>query len=89
MENNKPFLAYLLLSVAFIILLFWQTIVSVGVNGNLKSGLKNRGGAVEQAQNTQKTLEAFVVDLLQLAEHNEGAKAIVEKYQIRKGSNAQ
>jgi hypothetical protein len=87
-ENNKPFLAYLILSAAFIILVIWQAVVSFGAHNQLQTALKSRTGVVDQAQLAQKNLESFVVDLLQLSETNAGAKEIVDKYQIRKGNGA-
>ncbi|MDR0533730.1 MAG: hypothetical protein LBH01_07230 [Verrucomicrobiales bacterium] len=87
-ENNKPFLAYLILSVAFIILVAWQVVVSFGAHSQLQTALKDRAGVVDKAQLAQKNLESFVVDLIKLSETNDGAKAIVDKYQIRKGNGA-
>jgi hypothetical protein len=85
-ENNKPFLAYLILSAAFIILVAWQVIASFGAHSQLQTALNERAGVVDKAQLAQKNLESFVVDLIKLSESNEGAKAIVDKYQIRKGN---
>ncbi|MDR1192448.1 MAG: hypothetical protein LBK60_12430 [Verrucomicrobiales bacterium] len=86
-DNIKPFLAYLVLAAAIVILVGWQIIVSVGAHSNLNNALKGRVDAVGRAETTQKSLESFVVDLIQLAERDAGAKEIVEKYQIRKGGN--
>ena len=85
MEDNKPFLAYMLLAVSFIALIGWQIIVEKGNSGRLTTNLKGRAEVVQRAEDTQRNLESFVVDLLTLAETNEGARAIVEKYQIRRG----
>jgi predicted negative regulator of RcsB-dependent stress response len=87
-ENNKPFLAFLILGVAFLILVGWQIIISVSAHSNLQTALKGRVDVVDKAQLAQKNLENFVVDLIKLSETNEGAKTIVDKYQIRKGANA-
>jgi hypothetical protein len=86
-EDSKPFLAYLILGAAFIILVGWQIIISVGAHSNLQTALKGRVDVVDRAQLAQKNLENFVVDLIKLSETNEGAKEVVEKYQIRKGNN--
>jgi hypothetical protein len=87
-SNDKPFYAYALLVVAIIILVAWQLILSFGAHSQLQTALQGRAQVADQAQVAQKNLENFVLDLVKLSETNEGAKAIVDKYQIRKGANA-
>ncbi|MDR1304451.1 MAG: hypothetical protein LBK76_04425 [Verrucomicrobiales bacterium] len=93
MEDNKSFfthlIAYFILAAAFVLLVGWQLIMSVGAHSNLQTALKARVEAVSKAQDAQRNLENFVNDLIELAKTNDGAKTIVDKYQIRKSGNTQ
>ena len=88
-SDNKPFFAFALLAGAIVLLVAWQVIVSFSAHSQLQAGLKARTEIVGKAELAQKNLESFVLDLVKLSETNEGAKAIVDKYQIKKGPNAQ
>jgi hypothetical protein len=88
MEDNKPFLAYLALAVAFIILAGWQAINGISSHSNLKAAYKQRIEVVDRAELAQKNLQNFVEDLIKLSETNEGAKTLVEKYQIHRTGDA-
>ena len=84
MNNNKLAIGVFCMGFAMVIFLAWQVVMAFQVNGNLSNASKNVTPVVGQAELAQKNLESFVVDLMQLAEHNEGAKAIVDKYQIKR-----
>jgi uncharacterized protein YoxC len=88
MSENKQFTGFALLALAFIVLLVSQVITSAQVHSGLSDANKNYSPVVGQAEKAQQNLESFVSDLLKLANTDEGARQIVEKYQIKQAPNA-
>jgi cell division protein FtsB len=70
------------------IVLAWQMVMSLQARSNLRAQFEQRKQLVEQSTRAQGSLEAFVNDLLTLAETDKDAKALVEKYQIRRNAPA-
>ena len=84
-ENNKPFIAYIILVFAVVIYAAVQLVIVAGDHGQLQNAMKSSMPVADNARMAQTNLESFVVDLIELAKTNEGARQIIEKYQIRKG----
>ncbi len=85
-QSSSSFLPVLLLNVALLILLTWQVVLSVQTRSNTKSMVEQRQQLVTQSTALQGNLERLVNDLLELAETDSDARAVVEKYQIRRNN---
>jgi hypothetical protein len=82
------FIPLVLLSVSIIVLLGWQVSVSSTQKGLIENAITRQGPSVTQAQQVQASVSKLVSDLLQAAQTDEGAKAIVVKYKIQQNGPA-
>lgn len=82
--------AIFLIAVALAVFLGWQIKQSLAARAVLQEAIEQRGVIVSEAQanqaRTAKQLEVFLTDLLALAETNPQAKALVDRYGIRRQS---
>jgi hypothetical protein len=90
--TNKPengaasfsaFLPLCLLSLSLVIILGWQMTVSVQQYIATIRMADQQGVMADQAAQTERKLQAMMTDLLQLANTDPEAKAIVTKYRIK------
>lgn len=77
-----------ILCLSLFLVLAWQTFMSLQARSNLRAQFEQRKQMVEQSTRAQANLETFVNDLLTLSETDKDAKAIVDKYQIRRNAPA-
>jgi hypothetical protein len=84
--------ALLCVTLALAVFLGWQVKQSLAARNALRQAVDQRSILVNEAQATQartaKQLEAFLSDLLVLAQNNPQAKAIVDRYGIRRNAPA-
>jgi hypothetical protein len=71
-----------------IVLLNWQIQNSTTQGTQLDSLITRQVPAVAQAQKVQDSVSKLVTDLLAASQTDAGAKAIVDKYQIKSNGNA-
>lgn len=87
-----PQVSLTLLSVTLTLFLFWQLSLTRDLKSNLEAANEARSIQIEESNQTQtKTsaqLEAFLNDLLELAETDPQAAALVQRYNIRRNANA-
>jgi hypothetical protein len=86
--RHNGFIPLTLLAVSFTILLGWQIFLSLQARANARAQFEQRKQLVDQSTKVQGGLEVLVNDLLTLAETDRDAKAIVDKYQIRRNPPA-
>lgn len=88
--NDEPqfdsFLPVTLVSLSLCILLGWQIFNALQTRKSWQAQYDQRKELVNQSAKVQGGLETMVNDLLTLAETDKDAKAIVEKYQIRRST---
>ncbi len=82
------FIPLVLLSISFIILLGWQVSVSSTQKNLMENAITRQEPAVNQSQQVQASVTKLVTDLLQAAQTDAGAKAIVDKYKIQQSAPA-
>ena len=82
------FIPLVLLSVSIIVLLGWQVSVSSTQKSAIENAITRQTPAVNQAQQVQGSVSKLVTDLLQAAQTDEGARAIVAKYKIQQNGAA-
>lgn len=82
------FLPLTLLASALLLVLSWQVFLSLQVRSNARAQFEQRKQLVEQSTKVQGGLENLVNDLLKLAETDKDAKAVVDKYGIRRNPPA-
>jgi len=81
------FVAIVILSTSMIVLLNWQIKISDTQHTQLDSLITRQVPAVTQAQKVQDGVSKLVNDLLIASQTDAGAKAIVDKYQIKSSGN--
>jgi len=82
------FIPLVLLCVSFIILLGWQVKMSSTQKDLMENTITRQEPAVNQSQQVQASVTKLVTDLLQAAQTDDGAKAIVTKYKIQQNAPA-
>ena len=82
------FIPLVLLSVSFIVLLGWQVKMSSTQKSQIENAITRQEPAVNQSQQVQASVTKLVTDLLQAAQTDEAAKAIVTKYKIQQNAPA-
>ncbi len=98
--TTRPAPSYLLpfslLAISFAVLLIYQIInlnkqhsAMQSTKTQLTTIIEQREALVKQSTDLQAKLQALAVDLLALAQTNEKAKAIVQKYNIQQNAPAQ
>ena len=89
-SSSNAFWPVTLLAVSLIAILIWQLVLGVQAKQNLQAqaALPQRKATIEQAKKVQTDLEKLVTDLLDAAQSDKDAQAIVEKYQIKRNENA-
>ena len=87
----SPLIPILLLATSLAAVLIWQiiTLSTAGKNirqasSQIDEAIEKRQPLVTQSGELQNKLQAMVVDLLELANTSEKAKAIVQKYNIQR-----
>ncbi len=84
--------AILMIALSLAVLLGWQINQSLSARGKLKQAVEQSTVLVSEAQanqaRTARQLEVFLSDLLTLAQTNPQAKAIVDRYGIRRNAPA-
>jgi hypothetical protein len=80
------FIPLVLLSVSFIILLGWQVKMSSTQKDLFENAITRQEPAVNQSQQVQASVTKLVSDLLQAAQTDDAAKAIVTKYKIQQNA---
>lgn len=92
-DNKFNQIAILLIAIALAVFLGWQIKQGLAARTVLKQAVEQRSILVTEAQanqaRTAKQLEIFLTDLLTLAETNPQAKAVVDRYGIRRNAPAQ
>jgi|GEM_PF-5589886 len=73
---------------ALTLFLGWQTFLSLEIRSNLNRSLKGRESLVGQSQQIQGSATQLLSDLIELADRNANAKAVVQKYGISRNPNA-
>jgi uncharacterized protein YoxC len=98
-EDTRPapslLVPFAILAISFAVLLIYQ-IVNVNkqhstmqeTKTQLAQAITQRDALVKQSGEVQAKFQAMLTDLLQLAQTNEKAKAIVQKYNIALNPNA-
>jgi hypothetical protein len=89
MNDSSPrsaFLPLTLVSASLLIILSWQIYLSLQTRSNARAQFEQRKQLVEQSTKVQGGLENLLNDLLTLAETDKDAKAVVDKYQIRRNA---
>jgi len=84
--DSKLFMPFALLAGALLLILLWQLYISVSVTNGLLNAINQSKAPVQQAQQVKSKLESIVLDLMELSKTDANAKAIVDKYQIRKNT---
>jgi hypothetical protein len=94
-ETNIPggfkldaFIPIVLLAASFILLLGWQISITNTQRGQLDSAITRQTPLATQSQKVQDGVSKLVSDLLTAAQTDPGAKAIVDKYQIKSAEAA-
>jgi uncharacterized protein YigA (DUF484 family) len=82
------FIPLVLLCVSFIILLGWQVKMSATQKNLMENAITRQEPAVNQSEQVQASVTKLVTDLLQAAQTDDGAKAIVTKYKIQQAAPA-
>jgi nitrogen fixation/metabolism regulation signal transduction histidine kinase len=77
------FIPLVILSISFIVLLGWQVNEASAQRTLLENALTRSQAAVTQAQQVQGTVSKLASDLLEAAQTDDTAKAIVNKYNIK------
>ncbi len=80
------FIPLVLLSASFIVLLFWQVKMSSTQKDLFENAITRQEAAVNQSQQVQASVTKLVTDLLQAAQTDDAAKAIVAKYKIQQNA---
>jgi hypothetical protein len=80
------FIPLVLLSVSFIILLAWQVKMSSTQKELFENAITRQEPAVNQSQQVQASVTKLVTDLLEAAQTDDTAKAIVTKYKIQQNA---
>ena len=82
------FVPLALLSISFIVLLGWQMSMSATQKSLMENAITRQEPAVTQSQQVQASVTKLVTDLLQAAQTDDRAKAIVAKYKIQQNGPA-
>ena len=77
------FIPLVILSISFIVLLGWQVKVTASQRTQLENMITRQQAAVTQAESVQGTVSKLATDLLEAAQTDDAAKAIVTKYRIQ------
>jgi hypothetical protein len=80
------FIPLVLLSASFIVLLCWQVKMSSTQKDLFENAITRQEAAVNQSQQVQASVTKLVTDLLQAAQTDDAAKAIVTKYKIQQNA---
>ena len=93
MENStspqtSPFIPLTLIGAAVIILMVWQLLLAWNTRSNLRTQFEQRKILVQQSEVVQGNVQSLISDLLNLAETDPQAKAIVTKYKIQRSAPA-
>lgn len=78
------FLPVTLVALSLIIILGWQIFNDLQTRSSWQAQYEQRKQLVDQSAKVQSGLEAMINDLLSLAETDNAAKAIIDKYQIKR-----
>ena len=79
----SPFWPICLLAASVLVFLIWQVVGAARQHESLVSLGRQQAALAGQAAQTETQLQSLMMDLLQLAEQDEEARAIVTKYNIR------
>ena len=82
------FIPIVILAISLIVLLGWQVSESSTQRTMLENALTRGQAAVTQAQQVQGTVSKLASDLLEAAQTDDTAKAIVNKYNIKQSNPA-
>jgi hypothetical protein len=82
------FIPLVILAISFIVLLGWQVSAASTQRTMLENALTRSQAAVTQAQQVQGTVSKLASDLLEAAQTDDTAKAIVNKYNIKQNAPA-
>lgn len=82
------FLPLTLLSISLILIFIWQLSTISSQRSGFQNTIQRQDELVSQSHKVQAGLEKLVNDLLDLAQTDAEAKAIVQKYGIARGANA-
>ncbi|MDX6765497.1 MAG: hypothetical protein SFU85_01770 [Candidatus Methylacidiphilales bacterium] len=85
-SSFDAFLPLTLLSLALCLILGWQIFNAIQTRSAMTNQFQQRKQLVDQSAKVQSGLEAMINDLLTLADNDKDAKAIVDKYQIRRNA---
>jgi hypothetical protein len=80
------FIPLVLLCASFIILLAWQVKMSSTQKDLFENAITRQEPAVNQSQQVQASVTKLVTDLLEAAQTDDTAKAIVTKYKIQQNA---
>jgi preprotein translocase subunit YajC len=86
--QTDAFIPLVILAISLIVLLGWQVSESSTQRTMLENALTRGQAAVTQAQQVQGTVSKLATDLLQAAQTDDTAKAIVNKYNIKENAPA-
>jgi uncharacterized protein YigA (DUF484 family) len=78
----------MIISISLIVLLGWQVSVASTQRTNLENLITRQEPAVTQSQQVQQSVSKLAADLLQAAQTDDTAKAIVTKYKIQQNTPA-
>jgi preprotein translocase subunit YajC len=82
------FIPLVILAISMIVLLGWQVSMTSSQRTMLENALTRGEAAVTQAQQVQGTVSKLASDLLEAAQTDDTAKAIVAKYNIKQNGPA-
>jgi uncharacterized protein YigA (DUF484 family) len=82
------FIPLVFLSASFITLLGWQLKMGATQKNLMENAITRQEPAVNQSQQVQASVTKLVTDLLQAAQTDDAAKAIVTKYKIQQAAPA-
>lgn len=80
------FLPVTLVSLSMIIILGWQIFNNLQTRSSWQAQYEQRKQLVDQSAKVQGGLEAMINDLLSLSETDKDAKAVIDKYQIKRNA---
>lgn len=85
---SNPFLPILLVAASIALLLVWQVKNISQQRTGLQSAIFQMQEPAKQSQQVQGSLQKLVVGLLDLAQSDQQAKAVVDKYGIKQNAPA-
>ena len=88
MIQMDAFIPLVILAISIIVLLGWQVNQSSNQRTMLENALTRGEAAVTQAQQVQGTVSKLASDLLEAAQTDDTAKAIITKYNIKQNAPA-